>query len=188
MKELISQATSPAFGLAGDLRVSHLKNFVGMGDEAQKGMLSVIEERLNSPYPVNLQALHLLDKVFPESVLLGLVDKLTALSNYPQTLHGSVEVRAAATPLLKKAKAAKDKKDADSQKSREATILGMWGGLTNPAHAQTHFPPHYNLMFNGGGMNYYPNYLRPPGAPPAWPHSAPTGWQSYVYWGWCRYT
>jgi hypothetical protein len=158
MKELIKSETSPSCdGLTQHYILGYIKTWCE-SEDSRKAIMSVLEERLTQPWPCNYKALDVLDQM-PAPALISIMGKLKDLTN--KSGDEGKHLKGLAQPLLKKAQKAKDEKDAEEAKKREAAVAAAWGGLTNPAAIHMSFPATMSVGCHPTGVNYYPHYLRP---------------------------
>jgi hypothetical protein len=159
IKEIVRNETGPALnGCAQHYILAYVKQWAE-SEDAAKAIMSVLSGRLDEAWPCNYKALDMLSSV-PDGSLIDIISKLTGLTQ--RTGEEGKNLKALAEPLLKKAKGAKDKADAEAAKKREAAVQNIWGGLVNPAMMGVACPPALAIGCVGSpGINYYPHYLRP---------------------------
>lgn len=150
-------------------------------DEAhRKVIMEAVKSRLDLSWPYNYKALDVLS-VMPVSEMLGVIDKLKALAESPNTVEGGAELKKMAKPIYDKAVAEGKKVEEEEMKKKQEAITAMWGGIW--ANTNQQLKAQGALGMAGWGGWQYP-YQVVPGVPAQagveWSSNAPNGWQSYV--------
>ena len=95
---------------------------------ARKVIIEVVKARLDMGWPYNYKALDLLG-VMPVGEVVGLSDKLRAITETPPSTKGSSELKTIAKPLLERAMAQIERVEEEEARRKQDAIAAMWGGI-----------------------------------------------------------